>query len=123
MTKHFFYLISTLRLHIRQNKLYCYTKITKETLDLLDTLWSQNLIWGYNLILNKYVKIYLRYVNNKPVISLLNIFKKHISIKKLRKNLKLHPQSFYLIKTSKGIKSQKYCLQHNISGLLILKIN
>lgn len=123
MNKNFLRLIATIKLHLKQHKIYCFTKSTKELLIFLDLLWIENLIWGYTFIKNDFIKIYLRYINNKSIIQSILVYKNFFSITKLKENIKLFPQSFFLIKTSQGFKSHKYCFKNNITGSLILKIN
>lgn len=123
MNKNFLMLIATIKLHLKQHKIYCFTKITKELLNFLDLLWVENLIWGYTIVHTNFIKIYLRYVSNKSIIQSILVYKKNISITKLRENIDLFPQSFFIINTPYGFKSHKYCFKNNITGSLILKIN
>lgn len=116
-------LIATIKLHLKQHKIYCFTRITKELLILLDLLWIENLIWGYTIVQDNFIKIYLRYISNKSIIQSILVYKKKFSVTKLKENIKLFPQSFFIINTPYGFKSHKYCLKNNITGSLILKIN
>ena len=81
-------LIATIKLHLKQHKIYCFTRITKELLILLDLLWIENLIWGYTIVQDNFIKIYLRYISNKSIIQSILVYKKKFSVTKLKENIK-----------------------------------
>lgn len=69
------------------------------------------------------LKIYFRYYLNKSVITSIKLFKIKITLKELKVTTQVNPQSFFIIKTNKGYKTGKDCIQQNISGILMFKIN
>lgn len=120
MTK--FKFISVFKLYLCQQRTYCYISKTKYFIELLNFLWLENLIWGY-VECKKTIRVYLKYYKNKPIVNFRRFGKKNVSLVQLKKYVKLHPQSLFIIKTHEGLKSQDYCLKRNISGELFIKIN
>lgn len=107
-------------------KLFIVNKKAKILEIFLKLLWKNGFIIGYSKIPNKKLKIFLKYVKNKPVINCLKIFYKsskkfHFSIKQLWKLNSTN--KFCLISTNKGVKSLLECKRENISGQLLFIIN
>lgn len=115
-------LLSIIKIHLIKKKIYCYLTRKKEYIPLLDLLWYENLIWGYTMF-HKYIKIYLKYKNNIALIKFNKIWIKSVTLKELRIHAQRYPQTLFILKTSQGFKSHKYCFSNNLSGVLILKIN
>jgi hypothetical protein len=122
MTKNSFHTLSTFKHYILRNIVCSYYIKTQEYLDVLNALWLENLIWGYK-VLNNSVKLYFRVYCNKVIIKVIRFYQKYIKVVQLKKYTHFHPQSLFFLKTIWGIKSHNYCIEHNIGGLLLIKID
>jgi small subunit ribosomal protein S8 len=106
-------------------KLFIYQKKTKLCELFLTFLWKNNLILGYFLKNQKY-KIFLKYVNKKPVIKTIRLVSKpnkkvYLSTKQLWK-IKI-TNKILVVSTNKGLKSLNECKKENIAGELIAIIS
>jgi small subunit ribosomal protein S8 len=98
-----------------------YIKLTKKNLALLNILWNENLIAGYqrNNRKGKNIKIFLKYKKTIPVISNIKIlskpgnllFLKVSQIWKINSNL-----GVFLINTTKGLLTINLCKKYNLGG-------
>lgn len=122
MNNRIYHTLSTFKHYTLRYRICSYFIKTQECLDLLSTLWVENLIWGYKL-LNNSVKVYFRFYNNKSIVKILRFYKKHTKLVQLKKYINYYPQSIFLLKTIRGIKSHNYCIKHNLGGLLLIKID
>ena len=122
MNNNCYHTLSTFKHNILRNKICSYYIKNQECLSLLNALWSENLIWGYKL-LNNSVKLYFRFCANKSVIKVLRFYRKYIKLVQLKKYIHYYPQSLFFIKTMKGIRSHSYCIENQLGGLLLLKLD
>lgn len=122
MTNSIFKLLSLFKTNLSHKKIFCYSRKTKECIELLNFLWQENLIWGY-VNSKHWLKIYFKYQHTQPIINSVKIYLEHINIMKLKNYDQLYPQSLFILKTCKGFASHKKCLEWNFSGLLFLQLN
>jgi small subunit ribosomal protein S8 len=107
-------------------KTIIYTNRKKFCEDFLNFLWSQGFIIGYKINNKNKIKIFLKYIKNKPVINCLRTVSKpsrraYFSSKKI---WKISPKkSFFIFSTNKGLKSLLNCKKENIGGELFLILN
>ena len=88
----------------------------------LKLLWFENFILGYK-IENKKIKVFLKYLNNKPLINFFKYISKvnkeiYFSKKKIWKIS--NKSSFFIFSTSSGLKSLENCKKNNVGGKLVL---
>lgn len=91
----------------------------------LKILWSEGFILGYFIENNK-IKIFLKYINEKPAINSLNLISKpsrriFYSIKQIWKIDS--NQHFIIFSTNKGLKTIIECKKHRLGGEPIVLIN
>ena len=122
MINNYLQAISIIKLHLIQNKVYCYLLKSKECFEFLNILWIEKLIWGYTYEMD-FIKVYLKYQNNKSLIYSITKYRKPINIVTLKAFIKHYPQSLFILETNQGLKCHKTCLTNNFTGILKLKIN
>jgi small subunit ribosomal protein S8 len=92
---------------------------------ILKILWTEGYILGYEKKNNKF-KIYLKYIENRPVINNLNSISKpgkriYFSIKQI---WKLDSSKYFIIfSTNKGLKTILECKKLKIGGEPLFVIN
>ena len=115
-------IISIFKVYLVQKKVYCYLFNNKINHQTLKILWDDNIIWGFTA-LNGFFKVYFRYYLNKSPINIISIPNLFLSYSNLKNYNQKYPQSSLLLGTTQGIKSIRFCLENNIGGQAILKIN
>jgi len=65
----------------------------------------------------------MKYYLTKPLINNFVVYNSSIQLHNLKWLTLQNQHSIFILKTSFGYKSQKYCLHYNISGVVLLKIN
>ena len=88
---------------------------------VLDVLWNEGYILGYQIVTNDSpkIKIFLKYTKGKPTIKLLKSFSKpgrrlYYSLPQL---WKINSNaSFLVLSTTKGIKTLDECKRYKIGG-------
>lgn len=109
----------------KQNYIYCENnKISKAFLKLL---WDNGFIIGYKIDLknSNHLIIYLKYINNKPVIKLIKIMSTstkrfYCSINQIHKINSF--DSFVIFSTNKGLQSLTNCKWFKIGGEPVILI-
>lgn len=95
--------------------------------DFLKILWLEGFILGYSVDLNKnYLKILLKYKNNKPCINSLKfistpgrrVYYSTTQIWKIDSN-----KSFIIFSTNQGLKSIAECKKFKIGGEPFIVVN
>lgn len=105
------YLFVALKTSYINNNKYAYSRYNNTCLKLLNTLYVEGLIDGFEVDTNsKKVKIKLKYINNKPLISHLDLlsvpsFKNYTSIDDLKLIEKKY--DYFCLFTSSGLISSK----------------
>ena len=121
------------RLRNGQNsrKLKIYLTRSKVCLNVLNILKEQGYIRGY-IIEDEKIQVLLKYMNDKPVITDINItpyklYSTYINVntlKNITRKLKKTNKGLglFILSTSKGILSDYQCISKNTGGQLLLKI-
>jgi len=120
-------LIANLRNAQIVNKAFVLHKRKKNCEALLDVLWDEGFISGYKLYQkNNILKVYLKYINNLPVINNIKViskpgFRVYYSNKSLKKVNTF--QGLLILSTNKGIKTSEECKVLNLGGepLIVVK--
>jgi small subunit ribosomal protein S8 len=117
-------MFSNIKNSLAVKKSYMYHLKNNICIGVLNVLWDEGFINGFKVCLKKkmFLKIFLRYNKNIPVISLLKTISKpgkrvHLnnkSIWKLDDSLGL-----FILSTDKGVLSLTKCKELNIGGELI----
>jgi small subunit ribosomal protein S8 len=98
---------------------------SKFLINFLNILINNGYIYGFKIIKNKNIIVFLKYIDNQPSIKKIKI------ISKKKKNLYLKNKqllnlntslNLYIISTCKGILSHKQALKYNLGGELLCKI-
>lgn len=101
---------------------------SKICLNILLILYRLGFIKGYLIKNKKTIIIFLKYINNKPVIrNIVRISSPgkriYMNIKKFKYHLKKKSNGFYIFSTSKGLLTDEEVLFFNIGGEVLLKVN
>lgn len=102
-------------------KAYIYQKKKKSCESILNVLWDEGFISGYKISKSRpnVLKVFLKYTNGKPTISLLKMVSKpslkiYYSVKQL---WKLDPsQGIVILSTNRGILSVNECKKLKLGG-------
>ena len=92
----------------------------------LNVLWDEGFIIGYKNIDDTHLKIFLKYINDKPVITNLKTISRpghrlYFSAKQIWKLDST--KTFIIFSTSKGIKSIVDCKKENLGGEPVLLVS
>jgi len=121
----FYKCVNGLKLSILYNKKGFIIKNTKNNINLLKIFLKINII-KFIKIENKYIYVYINYINNKPVFTnIINLFKPghkiFISLKNLRK-ISMKHNWIFILSTSKGLMNSYEAIEKKTGGMLISKI-
>ena len=122
MNNHICNMISTISNGQLAKKSFVMQSAKKSSKKILNVLWDEGFILGYKESMNS-LKIYLKYKNGLPVISLIKIFSKpslrvYYSVKQL---WKLNSNNgLIILSTNKGFMSDKECKKKNLGGELFI---
>lgn len=111
----------------KQHFKYIYIKNTKLILETIKIMYDLNLISNFNVIDNKLIIVYLKYINgrsnfkNLTLVSLPSRRINYNAIKFLK--YKGHSNSIYIISTIEGLKIDSDCRLLNLYGEILLKID
>lgn len=105
-------------------KTIVYLKKNKKVENLLKLLWFEHFILGYKII-NRKIKVFLKYLHNKPLINFVKYIPKvtkevYFCNKKIWKIT--NKSSVFIFSTNTGLQSLKDCKKNNVGGKLILII-
>jgi ribosomal protein S8 len=123
------YLLVAIKVGYAGKKTYTYTKYNVFCLEVITILYKEDFIEGYSIdILNKRVKIKLKYFRSRPIISDLDLltspsFKNYLNCLNMTKIIKKY--DYYFAFTSKGLIASKYSniiSEMNTGGLLLFGI-
>lgn len=123
MFKKIFLFSTILKNDLFINKKHTFLKNNKIYSLILNILWDNGLILSYKLYKKK-LKILLKYINFKSVISNIKPILKSNKILffSLKQIFKLNQNFIYIFLTNYGFKSSLNCKNLNIGGKLILII-
>lgn len=111
-------MISTINNGQLAKKLFVVLPIKKTSKQILNILWDEGFILGYKESFNS-LKIYLKYQNGLPIITLIkNISKSSLRVYYSVNQLwKLNSKNqLIILSTTKGFLSDKECKKKNIGG-------
>lgn len=116
--------LSSFQNHAIAKKLVMRHKNTQLIIRLLDVFIQEGLIRGYKLLPQQQLLIYLKYQQNKPFFSKIQILSKpgkrlYIKTAWFQKNAKF---GLYIISTSLGFLTDRQARQLNVGGELICRI-
>jgi small subunit ribosomal protein S8 len=102
-------------------KAYIYQKKKKSCESILNVLWDEGFISGYKISKSRHnvLKVFLKYTNGKPTISLLKMVSKpslkiYYSVKQLWKLDS--SQGIVILSTNRGILSVNECKKLKLGG-------
>lgn len=119
---------SILNLASRKKYLFVFTQDTILIRNLLKILYEQGVIRGFK-IMNKKIKIFLKYQNSKSILTKIYVVSKpsrrvNWNLNELNKVQNYNNFSgFFILRTSVGLLTSNFCLLKKfISGEVLLKI-
>lgn len=122
MNNHIKSVVSKLNIASIKNKSTVVIKKKKNLSNLLNFLWQEGYILGYNIIDDNYYTIYLKPTMSKNIVSINKFFKNnYITHKDSKQLVSLQKNSTYLIKTQLGIVSGKFCSKKGLGGELLVQ--
>lgn len=121
-------LLNNIKQNSRAKKKYFYFRNIKNLKFFINKLIELNIIFVQN-VNNKYLKIYINYNKNTNILynNIKILYNKsrpiHVSVKTLKKIKKFKYNSYYILTTTKGFKTNFEALTTNCGGILICKFN
>ena len=116
-------LLSKLYIAEKKNKKLIILNSSTYNLALLNILWRDGFIYGYEKTYVNKINVFLKHGNSFGYFSNIIFLKKQkVCLKELKHILSFNKNSYYLVLTSKGILSGYYCISKNIGGYLIAKL-
>ena len=91
----------------------------------LNFLWDEGYILGYDNSDVNYIKIFLKYVDDEPVIKSIKVVSKpgHRIFYTVKQIWKIEStKNFMVFSTSRGVMSLLDCKKHNVGGEAVLMI-
>lgn len=102
---------------------------SRYNLVVLDFLYKEGYIRGYNCLDPKYIMVFLKYIKNEPVFRELKQVSSpgnrvYLSLRQLNRiiNNKRWLSSRYVISTSFGLKTLSQCIFLRLGGQVVFKI-
>ena len=85
-------------------------------------------IRGFSVVDKKTIAVFLKYINNKPVIKNIYVIstpgrRTFLKSNELKKEIDKKDSGFYIISTSKGVMTDEEVVLFNIGGEALLKIS
>ncbi len=118
-------LFHLLKIAQQERKYMVITQVMPGCIDMLDKLWQQGFIYGYNYLNSvKIVTIYLKYTQ-RGVGLLVGVYlekNKICRLHSLKCEVKLNPNNIYFILTPSGIQNHKKCILRKLSGFVLVKL-
>jgi ribosomal protein S8 len=120
-------LLNSIKISSLNKKKYFYFKFNKRNLPFLRKFIQLNLISGVRILKNKKLKIFISYVNGKPLYTKIKFLYKAsnkfvVNLKTLVKINKYRNNGVYLLFTSKGLVTNHEAVLFNTGGILFCKI-
>lgn len=106
----------------KKKKLIVFSKLNCN-FDLLNLLWKNGFIYGYNCTEEGKVTVFLKYLQSGAGLFSKVVFlkKQKVSLRQLKSLYALNKNDCYLVLTSTGVSSVDHCISGNISGYLIAR--
>lgn len=106
---------------LKQYKKNIIVKKTTKNLIFLKFLWINQFIYGYkNYNQDLSLFVFLRAADISVFFKVTKLYKKKTH-KNLLKEHKWAKNSFFIVKTNKGLLNEKICLKNKIGGFLLYK--
>jgi small subunit ribosomal protein S8 len=101
---------------------------SKLCINVLSVLYRLGYIRGFAIENKKYVKVFLKYIDNKPIIRGINVIstpgrRTYVRYEGLQLDLKKKGSGFYIISTSKGLLTDEESVIFGKGGEVLLKVN
>jgi small subunit ribosomal protein S8 len=101
---------------------------SKLCINILSVLYRLGYIRGFTVKSKKFIKIFLKYADNKPTIRNINVISTpgrriYSGYKGLEIDLKKKGSGFYIISTSKGLLTDEESVMFGNGGEVLLKIS
>lgn len=101
---------------------------SKLCINVLDVLYRLGYIRGFAIQNKRFIKVFLKYADNKPVIRNINVVSTpgrriYLGYKALEADLKKKGSGFYVISTSKGLLTDEESVMFGKGGEVLLKIS
>ena len=121
-------LLSNLKICFKKKKVVLLQKQSKIIIEVLNSLWDEKVIAGYQILNNGFLKVYLKYTRSgKSFIRNFFLVSKPGRRITLSANNKLLFKSqknfFYFIKTTAGVVSHEKAILKNIGGEVLFKVD
>jgi small subunit ribosomal protein S8 len=101
---------------------------SKLCINILSVLYRLGYIRGFTIKNKKFIKVFLKYSDNKPTIRSISVISTpgrriYLSYKGLEAGLKKKSAGFYVISTSKGLLTDEESVMFGQGGEVLLKIS
>jgi len=119
MVNNFKSLLSKLFIAKKQNKIKVKIYLEKKDICLLDFLWIQGFIYGYTKIDLKVYCIFLKPNVDNFMFQDLIFLKGYVNVHKLKSLSYREKNKIFIVKTLKGVFSNKVCIKKGLGGYLL----
>jgi ribosomal protein S8 len=122
-------IISQIKINLKKKKVVLLQKNTKVAVELLNALWGEKLICGYQIYKINFIKIYLKFnFSSKSIIKSINLIstqgrRLYMSIAEISKLKLIKEKTLYFFSTSKGILSDSKAMDLKVGGEILFSIN
>jgi ribosomal protein S8 len=121
-------LLNIIKISMLNKKKYFYYSYNHRNMIFIKKLIQINLIKGLKIIGDKKIKIFIQYINDKPIYSNIKFLYKPsnkfiVNLKTLIKINKYRNNGTYLLFTSKGFITNHEAVLNKTGGILFCKIN
>jgi len=101
---------------------------SKLCINILSILYKLGYIRGFTIKSKKFIKVFLKYADNKPTIRNINVISTpgrriYSGYKNLEADLKKKGSGFYIISTNKGLLTDEESVMFGKGGEVLLKIS
>jgi small subunit ribosomal protein S8 len=101
---------------------------SKLCINILKVMYKLGYIRGFSVVDKKTITVFLKYINNKPVIKNIYVIstpgrRTFLKSNELKKEIDKKDSGFYIISTSKGVMTDEEGVLFNIGGEALLKIS
>jgi small subunit ribosomal protein S8 len=121
-------MISTIKVASNARLVSVRSQNSKICINVLRVLYNLGYIRGFAINDSKSITIFLKYVNNKPVVRNIHVIstpgrRVYSPYKKLQQQLKKKDSGYFILSTSKGVITDEESVMFNIGGEVLLKVS
>jgi ribosomal protein S8 len=121
-------LFNAVKINILNKKIYFYFYIDKQNQKYLKKLIQLNIIKGVKALGNNKIKVFITYINGKPLYKNIKLLYKPsnkfiVNLNTLKKIHKYKNVPVYLLFTNKGFLTNMEAITHKTGGILFCRIN